>query len=395
MIILTFTPFYQPGYRAGGPIKSIRNLVDQLGDEFEFWIVCSDRDIGDKTPYPNITCNQWIKVGQAHIFYLPPENQTIKGFLKIFKETPHDAVYLNSIFSYHYSIIPLIIRKLLGDKFKPTIIAPRGEFSPGALAIKSFKKNLFLRLANYFKLHSGITWQASSKHEASDIKRTINKQDHRIKVASDLINIETTPNLTGEFNLLPSAFQLDSSIIRIVFLSRISPKKNLEFALNILTKVNVKVTFDIIGPKEDLDYWEYCQDLLEHLPPNVTAQYCGIATPDEISNIMQKYDIFFFPTFGENFGHVIFEALSAGTPVLISDQTPWRNLKHHGAGWDLSLQHPDQFLSVIHDYSELSTEEKMNLRKTTLNYARKISEDPIALEANRNLFRFEKNSLHE
>ena len=45
-IILSFAGHYLPGYKAGGPIRSIANMVDQLGDEFDFRIVAGDRDLG-------------------------------------------------------------------------------------------------------------------------------------------------------------------------------------------------------------------------------------------------------------------------------------------------------------------------------------------------------------
>ena len=57
--------------------------------------------------------------------------------------------------------------------------------------------------------------------------------------------------------------------------------------------------------------------------------------------------MFFLPSFSENFGHAINEALSVGVPVLISDKTPWRNLQEKGMGWDLSLDNRRAFIEVI------------------------------------------------
>ena len=52
--ILCFVDYYLPGYKAGGPIQSIANLVENLGDEFEFYIICNDRDQLDRQPYANV-----------------------------------------------------------------------------------------------------------------------------------------------------------------------------------------------------------------------------------------------------------------------------------------------------------------------------------------------------
>ena len=68
--ILIVVGRYLPGFRAGGPIRSIANTVDWLGDEFEFQIVTADRDIGDKCPYPGIRRDDWQMVGKGQVRYV-------------------------------------------------------------------------------------------------------------------------------------------------------------------------------------------------------------------------------------------------------------------------------------------------------------------------------------
>lgn len=63
------------------------------------------------------------------------------------------------------------------------------------------------------------------------------------------------------------------------------------------------------------------------------------------------------PTEGENFGHAIFEAFGAGVPVIISDQTQWRNLSAQKAGWDLPLDQPEQFSLALQTAANLNQEE--------------------------------------
>lgn len=70
---------------------------------------------------------------------------------------------------------------------------------------------------------------------------------------------------------------------------------------------------------------------------------------DAVEDIIRANHIFALPTRGENFGHSIFEALAAGRPVLISDQTPWRGLAAEKAGWDLDLSSPDVFVERIEE----------------------------------------------
>jgi hypothetical protein len=69
-VILTFTGCYLPGYKGGGPIRTIANMVAVLKDEFDFRIVTSDHDLGDRTAYPGIQVNTWEKVAGAQVLYL-------------------------------------------------------------------------------------------------------------------------------------------------------------------------------------------------------------------------------------------------------------------------------------------------------------------------------------
>lgn len=81
--ILVFTDYYLPGYKAGGPIRTLANMVDQLGDEFEFKIITADRDFDDNSTYKEIAVGCWDKVGKADVFYMSPQLRSLGGFRKI------------------------------------------------------------------------------------------------------------------------------------------------------------------------------------------------------------------------------------------------------------------------------------------------------------------------
>jgi glycosyltransferase involved in cell wall biosynthesis len=132
--------------------------------------------------------------------------------------------------------------------------------------------------------------------------------------------------------------------------------KNLDFALQVLAQVSIPVTFDIYGNIEDRAYWRHCQRLMEVLPANVVATYMGTVNRESLAQRMTTYDLFFLPTRGENFGHVVLEALQCGLPVLISDRTPWQDLPSKGAGWSLTLANPKAFVDVIEEVARWSAE---------------------------------------
>lgn len=376
-VILTLVEYYLPGYKAGGPVRSIANLVTQLGDEFDFRIITRDRDSGETQPYPGIRPNEWNLVGKAHVYYASLERLSISKLGKLIRDTPHDILYLNSFFSYKFTIRPLILRKLGWIPRKPLLLAPRGEFSQGALELKRWKKWVFVQAAKTIGLYDGITWQASSEYEAADIRRVF--FGARCFIAPNipsLISAQST-SIIESFGERP---------LRIIFLSRITPKKNLDFALRVLSRVPVPAQFNIYGPINDEKYWQDCKSLFDKLPQHIEVRYHGAVDHSQVANLMADHDLFLFPTRGENYGHVIAEALAAGTPVLISDQTPWRDLSSHGVGWDLPLHSEEEFVKRIVQLYTTPKEAYVQMRSTAQRWAQKQLTDPRVVEANRQMF---------
>lgn len=353
-----------------------------MGDEFEFLIVTQDRDLGDDAPYANVPTNQWCDVGKARVFYCSPDILTVPWLGTLISETPHDILYLNSFLAPNFTIKPLLARFFGKLPDKPLILAPRGEFSPGALKFKRPKKYFYITIAKLLGLYNNIIWHASSTHEAEDIIRGFKINKENIHVAMDL----PEPVSLHPYDEKDASEVSETNSLRIIFLSRISPMKNLDYALDILANAKANACFDIYGPIEDGDYWRRCQMRIDSMPENIQIEYRGSIMPDQVRQTFAKYDLFLFPTHGENYGHVIAESLSAGTPVLLSDQTPWRDLEKDRLGWDLSLAHRDSFTRIIDNYAQTSRDERNERR---MHIKQKIFErlsTPEVIEASRQLF---------
>lgn len=377
--ILTLVDYFLPGYKAGGPIRSLANMVDQLGDEFHFRIITSNRDCGDKKPYSGIMPNSWQPVGKANVFYLSPARLSLLSLYRLIRATEHDVIYLNSFFSPHFTIKPLLLRRLGMIQRTPIILAPRGEFSPGALSLKSFKKKVYIFLSKLVGLYTGIIWQASSEQEEVDIRRWFGYQI-RVIIAPNLSPCVGQPN--GEY----PRHDKTAGCLKIVFLSRVSRKKNLDGALKMLNGLKGKLQLDIYGPISDRDYWLECHKIIKQLPKNIEVKYHGAVEHKQVASLMSQHDLFFLPTLGENFGHVILEALTAGCPVLITDQTPWRNLEKKGIGWDLPLNKPDLFQDVLRKCLQMDSKEHAQLSHRAREYGLKIVRNQEIVEQNRQLF---------
>ncbi len=333
--VLTLADRFLPGFKAGGPIRSLANLVDQLGDEFRFRIITRDRDAGDSAPYPGIEVDCWQSVGNADVFYLSPPHYLSQVLRSALAEAQYTLLYLNSFFSPAFTIQALLLRKLGLMASIPVILAPRGEFSPKALERKSWKKLPYIFVSRALELYPDVIWQASSTHEAENIRKCFGDQA-KVFVApniaagtSDMRSAQRPPKHPGE--------------LQVASIARVARHKNLDFALRSLERVPGEISFNIYGPIEDRQYWEECQAVMSRLPQNIRATYCGPLAHDKVFDTLSEHHLFFLPTRSENFGHVIVEALLAGCPVLISDQTPWRNLEQRRAGWDVPLDSQDLF----------------------------------------------------
>lgn len=363
--VLIMAGYYVPSVKGGGPIQSIKNLVDSLSDIIDFYIIAADRDLGDDTTFANIKVDTWLQVGKAKVFYTNISKLTWKKTAEVINSIEYDVIYLNSFFSYKFSTVPILLSKMKRISRKPIVIAPRGQFSPGALGLKSGKKKLYIKITKALGLYKDIAWHATADTEKSYID-TLFGNEETVTVAS---------NLTANYRDLNYDKHLEKKKgeLKIVFISRIHPKKNLKGAIELLKDIEGKIEFNIYGPLEDKAYWLECEKLIIDLPKNIKATYHGVVEHKNIINAFKVNHVFLFPTLGENFGHVISEAFIGGCPVIISDQTPWRDLEKEKVGWDIDLKNEYKFKKVLQKCIDMNQEEYTIVSINSFNYGKRKS----------------------
>jgi glycosyltransferase involved in cell wall biosynthesis len=377
---------YLPGNRAGGPVRSVANLVDRIGNEAEIVILTADRDFRSTEPYQDITAGRAYQVGRAQVIYFSPEQLVLRSFAKVLVAVGYDLLYLNGAFCAQ-TRRTLLLRRFGLIPSRPTVVAPRGEFSPGAFALKGFKKRLYLHGALRLGVYDGLTWHVTSDLEKAEtvtrLKPFISDVADRVVVASNLLSAKSTAAVTGS-----QVSKLRNSA-RIVFLARVSRMKNLAFALRTLSGISAAITFDVFGPLEDRKYWEQCQQIIRRMPPNIQVSYRGEVQPQMVAELLTGYHLFYLPTRGENFGHAIAEAFIAGCPALISDQTPWRDLTKRGVGWDIPLGEPARFTDVLNEVAAMDDAQFSTWSTRARCFGAQMVEDQSAahMPAYRQLFR--------
>lgn len=374
--ILIFIDWFLPGYKAGGPVKSVKNIVSTLSTEYDFRIITSDRDLGDVVPYPDIPLNEWLQRDNYAIIYLSPDKQNKTTYKGLIGEVQPDKIYMNSLFSFRFAIQPMLAVRACRASGN-VIIAPRGMLGDGAIRINKTKKKIFLLLCKWTKFFKNVTWHATSMNEKGEIEKHIGKKES-IKVAINL-----SDSITESWK--PKKKQVGE--VSVFFVSRISPKKNLMFALECLSEVKeVKVSFYIIGTNEDVEYWRKCQQYMAQLPQNIQVEQIGQIENSRLHNQISNYHFLLFPTFHENYGHVIVESFQAGCPVIISDQTPWHHLEEKQIGWDISLENKTKFVETIVHCANMTQSEYNNRSQKTLEFARSAINSPEIINQNNHLF---------
>lgn len=371
--ILIIMGRYLPGYKDGGPVRSIKNLTDFLGKEYNFKILTCDRDHGDTEAYPNIKVNDWNRVGNAEVYYVPPKGFNQNLIVELAGQV--DLVYVCGCFN-DYAINTLIANRL-GKIKVPVVVAAMGLFSPKEFQLKYPKKKAFTTAFNLLGMFKNIYWSATSEMEIAEIRQQIKATDKQFFIAEDL------PRKVDEANVKK---EKKAGRLKVVWISRIAPKKNLKYAIEILKETRSNIEFTIYGPAHVGEYWNECKQELGKLPNNVKWEWKGNLDSENVVETLKHYHVFLFPTLGENFGHVIQEALSAGCPCIISNQTPWQDFEAQGVGYAFPLDNESLFVNAVEKYAAMEQEEFQSVSEKVHQYAVSVSNDKVKNSGYRKIF---------
>ena len=374
--ILIINAYYYPGWRSGGPQQTIMNIVDVFGKHSNIHILTHNHDMGKQTPYSNINYDEWINVGNAKVYYSRKESFSFEFLKKIVKD--FDIVYLCGPYcDYSYKVLMLNRIKLIKAK---VILAPMGSFSKGALSNKQLKKKIFWYFFKFLGLYKNVIWSFTSEIEKNDAETCVGKS--RI---FDYYIAEDIPRRYVDLSKKKN-IQKEPGDLKIIFLSRICSMKNLLQAIEIVSKLKGNITFDIYGTKEDSDYWNKCETKLLSLNSSTKWNYCGTVKSEDVINVFLQYEVFLFPTMGENYGHVIYESLIAGCIPLISDRTPWNKLEDNECGHAISLENIKEYISCVQKYVDMDKKQISVQCNNAMKYAEYKYQQSIKFSGYKDIF---------
>ena len=353
---------FLPAKTYGGPVVSIDNLCSFLHEDIDFFVICTNHELGVKQRLDHIV-DGWNDRGNCKVRYFADAEVTKEKLKTVVDDISPDTIYINSLFDAMWTIPLLKIAKEKGIK---VLLAPRGQLCKNAF-IGKYKKIPYIVYLKTLCLLKKVHFQSTSEEETGTIKKYLGGTDERIHFLTNL------PSLPKDELAHPKKEPGKASF---VFFSRIVPKKNLISAIKFFEGIEGKVSFDIFGPIEDESYWKECQSAISELPENINVKYMGLIDHDHVFNVLSQYDAFLFPTWSENFGHVISEALFSECPAIISDQTPWRGLEGTGAGWDIALDDKKNFKNAIQTIVNNNDVEENQCRTRAVAFAKKSFDLP-------------------
>lgn len=375
--ILVFIDWFLPGYKAGGPIRSVANLTAHLSGEFKFFIVTRDTDYLETNPYADVEPNKWVDFAEnVKVFYFSADNLSVANIKKLVNNTDFDIVYINGIYSFYFSLLPVyLFRKTRGK----VVVASRGMLSEHSFSSKNLKKKIFFRFARLFKFYKNGYFHVTNEQEKNEVG-SLNLKPKGFMVAPNL-----AAKLPGAKNIYKKK---TPAVLKLISIARISVEKNTLFALQALADGEYlgDIKLDIYGSVYRQEYWNECLSVIKSLPENIKVSYKGELDNKKVNETLQNYHFSFLPSLGENFGHSILESLSAACPVIISDQTPWRNLEEKNVGWDIPLKNKDKFINTIQYCIDMDQEEYDKWSEKAYGFAKEFANKPELIEQSRKLF---------
>ncbi|MER8842438.1 glycosyltransferase [Mesorhizobium sp. M0913] len=204
----------------------------------------------------------------------------------------------------------------------PVILSPHGMFSDYSFNVGGTRKRIALRLGYRGALQVVSAFHATSAAEADEIRRLGLTQP--IHVIPNGIDIPT----------IDSGVSSNVKTKEILFLSRIHPKKGADMLLRAWHDLasSYEAWSLVIAGEGDRSYEAQLKGLVEGMSiPRVT--FVGPLFGSEKIAAMRRASIFVLPSYDENFGLVVGEALACGTPVLTTRRTPWQDLEEYRCGW--------------------------------------------------------------
>lgn len=315
------------GEKSGGTSTCTYDLLSSLNkDEHGVDILTLKSNHGDKIMGSG---EKWIKEVYNDSITAYGYSRNICRFLK---ESSYDIYHTNGLWMYCNHKTCSIARK----KNKPYIITPHGMLYSQALKRSYWKKYPLIKLFFNKDINKASCIHVTCEEEMNHVRNFGYKGD--IALIPNLINI---PSFVNNINRTYKKKVFG-------FLGRLHPRKKVENIIKgfykLQPELKEKSELMILG-SGNIEYEVFLKKEVDRLGLK-NVKFLGFISGREKYEILSSISALFVPSDFENFGMIIPEALSVGTPVMASLGTPWNILNHYGCGW-WSESSPEKIAEIM------------------------------------------------
>jgi glycosyltransferase involved in cell wall biosynthesis len=312
MRILQVVPNYFPAVRYGGPIRSVHALstaLVEVGHEVQVFTSSMDGPMDLDVPEGSPVNLEGVLVRYFRVPFMrrlcwcPSLAAALKAEVSSF-----DVIHLHSVFLWPTWAAARIAR----SSGVPFLVSPRGMLGPDVIRRKSrFVKTVWIRLIEQRTLRESAAVHVTSELEGEEI-RSLGLKLPRVYCVPN--GVSTPANYSsleqGPFAQLPRPYAL--------FLSRISWKKGLDRLIKSWKWVS-GLTLIIAGNDEE-DYLPQLETLAESEGVTDRLRFIGEVSDEHKWALYEGATMFILPSYSENFGNVVAEAMAVACPVVVTKE---------------------------------------------------------------------------
>lgn len=320
MRLLHVVPSYKPAYVYGGPIESVARLCETLvalGTEVHVFTTTANGNTE-----LDVETNQPILVDNVPVTYFrritkDPTHISLSLWWNLYKQCrEYDIIHIHS----WWNILVIVAAAICHLRGVRVVVSPRGMLSDYIINNShSSIKRIIHSVIGKWALQKSV-FHATAENEYVECQKVI-------------------PNWRGF--IIPNILQLPdefiartpNDIFTLIYLSRIHPKKGIEFLFDAIAQLNMPVTLKIAGTGEE-SYMQNLKDKVTALNIESKVLWLGWKNRSDKFKELAQSDLFVLPSFNENFANTVVESLSVGTPVLVTPHVGLADyIQKRNLGW--------------------------------------------------------------
>jgi len=321
MKLLHIVPSFYPATYWGGPIFSVYDLCNHIVDNHSVHLtVLTTNAAGPRLKDKLILGSNPVRQAAGYDVYyfrrVLPNVISLSLLLNLNKFIKQsDIVHLTGVYSF--TTIPTLFFCLINKK--PIVWSPRGSLQDWTGTSKGLLKKYWVKFCNHLLLNIKCTIHTTVKEEKLESGKKITNASYAVIPNG----VELPAQITKKYR--------SSQYLRLLFIGRLHEKKGIENLLRSFLLLKSHVYLDIYGTGESR-YVESLKKLTTQLGLEKLVTFYGHVVGEEKTKAFSRSDVCIVPSYTENFGMVIAEALSHNVPVIASKGTPWQGLVDHGCG---------------------------------------------------------------